>query len=119
MSNGANQPHGSRDHFSHRALVQLERGTAADDANDADILPAVRAGRPCTDGRVNDADLVLVDLIEEALDQPAPAALGVAEEDLTALAFNVDEVVSRHRDAVVDSRIMGQSTEAMSRRWIP
>jgi len=78
------------------ALVQLERGTTADDAHDAQGFAAGGADRAGAEGGIGQADLVPADLVEVALDEAPPPTLGVLEEVLPALAVYGDDAVSGH-----------------------
>jgi hypothetical protein len=68
---------------------QIKRGVAAHDADDADRLATAGAGRAAAQGKMGNADLAVLNFVEEAFDQPTVAALEIREEKLATLALDV------------------------------
>jgi hypothetical protein len=78
------------------ALVQLERGTSTYDANNPDLLAASRTSQASTQGLIDHAYEIILDLVQETLDQPSFSTFEVLEEQLTTLTFHLDDTAFGH-----------------------
>ena len=75
------------------ALVEFQRRATAHDADDADLIAAAGAGRAAAQGQIGNADLVVLDLVEEALDQPPAEVLKSINSKTSTLAVYRRELV--------------------------